>query len=195
MNRVISRFGTRWPMTIVGLALVVIAYLRGEYLFGTCLGVIYAMMAWTYLSFIIAFYPSAEQPARIRRILLAILAVPLGYAMAFPTAIIPKCRIFIDNQAIDRSARAEVRAVFKSDAAYAHLSISTVYHLKGRMVVISGSLPTRGDLRNLVSRIANECPSVRHFGLRWNVFLCDSQQDIPSFDRDLVPPPQETQNK
>src|SRR4051812_44469664 len=103
----------------------------------------------------------------------AALALPIGYAMAFPASLNPDVQVFIDKQATDRTARAELAAVFGSDPAFGGLSVSSI-HLKVVNVTVQGSLATRVDLDRLQSRIVAECPTLGGRFLHWDVLLRDS---------------------
>jgi len=113
-----------------------------------------------------------------------LFALPVGYAMAFPASVNPDVQVFIDKQATDRRARAELAAVFASDPAYRDLSVSSI-HLKVVNVTVHGSLSTRADLQRLRSQIAPACRTVGVGFLHWDVSLRDTGERLSGLDRDL----------
>src|SRR5437764_2100047 len=133
---------TRLALAVLGAAVVVAAYLRGDYLLGWDCGLVYAGIAAGLLSLLARSLVLTERPSPLRAAAIAALSLPLPYALAYPASINPGVQHFIDKQATDRAARAELAAVFASDPAYRDLSVSTV-HVKVVNVTIRGSLPSR----------------------------------------------------
>lgn len=94
------------------------AFLRGNHLLGLSCGLTYSAVALAFLWFLARCQPSGGQISVARSGLLAILALPVAYALAFPASVNPDVQVFIDKQAIDRKGRMELAAVFASDPAY-----------------------------------------------------------------------------
>ena len=111
-------------------------------------------------------------------------AVPVGCAMAFPSSINSDVQVFIDMQASDRRARAELGEVFASDPVYHDLSVSSV-HQKVVCITVRGSLNTRADLDRLRSRLTQRCPALRECFLRWDVSLRDTRERVSGLDQYL----------
>lgn len=168
----------------VGVALVVLAFLRGNFLFGFECGVFYAMFFGGLVWFFIRSLAFAKKRSVVRALAILVLSVPIGYVLAYPASINPDVEFVIADQADDRAARAELKKVFATDPAFAHLSISTV-HLKKINITISGSLPSLVDLERLSERIAQECPTVQRCLIHWNVTLRDTKRRIDESDREL----------
>lgn len=181
----------RLAIALVGIALMTVAFLRGNYLLGFRCGIIYALVAAAIVWLFAQSFTRKGKASRIQMISVVILAVPVGYAMAFPATINSDVQYFIDDQATDRTVRAELKHVFESDAAFADLSISTT-HLKVVNVAIYGALPTRDDFRRLRRRINNECPTLELCPLHWDIRLRDTNEHIDGLDRDLFSSPDET---
>jgi hypothetical protein len=97
-----------------------------------------------------------------------ILSPVIGYALAYPASINSDMQDFIDMQAIDRAARAELMTVFSADPAFGNLMISTG-HRKVVGVEVSGSLAHRVDFDRLRRRVAAECPTLRRCVLHWRI--------------------------
>jgi hypothetical protein len=104
--------------------------------------------------------------------------------MAYPTSISPAVQHYIDNVAIDRSARTELAALFASDDTFDDLSVWT-RQLKVLNVTIHGSLNNRSDLDRLRERIGSECNVVRHCPVHWKVRLRTSAERIEGLDSEL----------
>jgi hypothetical protein len=184
MNGRTLRSVTSLAFATACFALIAAAYLRGNYLLGFAYGGFYALITTALLVLLGQSFVYAEKPSLIRASFVVILLLAIGYAMAFPASIHPDNQIFIDMQATDRSARAELQSVFKTDPAFGKLSISTM-HLKIINICISGSLPDRDDLARLRDRIAGECPTAKQCVLHWSVTLRDTRQKIDGTDREL----------
>jgi hypothetical protein len=178
-------------MALVIVALTVCAFLCGSYLLGSMGGITYTLVVGG-LAFLFARSSRRSgKLARIQMVAVALLAAPIGYVLAFPASLNPDLQHFIDKQATDRSVRAELKSVLKSDPAFCELSISTA-HAKIVNVTIHGALPTREDMQRLRKRIANECPTLKLCALHWNVRQRGTNEHIHGLDRDLFPLSDET---
>ncbi len=138
------------------ITLVVIAFLRGNYLLGIETGAAYALVAAGILALL------TQENSRWIVALLAVLSVPVAIVMAYPAWFSPDLQHFIDKQATARAVRESLHQVFDSDPAFADLSVSTV-HLKVVHFTIHGSLHTKADferLRRLIvhNRLVRGCP-------------------------------------
>lgn len=176
--------GDRKIFAAAGIPVMVAAFLRGNHLLGLDCGVIYAAVALALLWLLARSRTSTGSVSLMRVAVVVALAVPVGYAMAFPASINPDVQVFIDKQATDRRARAELAAVFDSDQAFGDLSVSSV-HLKIVNLTVRGALHTQTDLDLLRSRIAVECPTLGPCALHWEVTLRNSGQRLRGLDRDL----------
>jgi hypothetical protein len=163
---------------------VVVAFLRGNYLLGIGCGILYAIIAIVLFWLFARSRTPAGSVSVVRVGLMAVLALPVGYVMAFPASVNPDVQVFIDLQATDRRARAELSAVFASDPSNRDLSVSSV-HRKVVNLTIRGSLATRTDLDRLRDRLAAECPALGECVLHWDVTLRDTGQRVDGLDRDL----------
>ncbi len=171
------------------IALVVVAFLRGNYLLGFATGVVYAIIAagFAWLLYLLArAFTQMGIKALVAALFVILLAIPVGYVLTFPAAINPDIQYFIDDQATDRTVRAELKRVFKSDPAFSGLSISTI-HVKVVNVTIHGRLPTRSDLERLRERILTECPTLPRCPLHWDIQLRDSGERLVDLDDALFP--------
>ncbi len=153
----------------LALAAIVIAFFRGNYLLGVEYGIAYvfvtAGLIWLFLS-------TCKRNGRISIVRLAcvtLFAIPVGYALAFPASINRDVQIFIDKEATDRQARAELARVFASNVAYGDLSVSS-NHLKVINITVRGQLETREELAQLQSRTEAECPTASGCVLHWEIF-------------------------
>ncbi|MBX7104589.1 MAG: hypothetical protein K1X57_10945 [Gemmataceae bacterium] len=168
----------------LGVVAVVAAFLRGSYLLGSGCGVVYAAIATSLMWMLARARTPAGSISVARVVFILLFALPVGYAMAFPASINPDVQVFIDKQATDRRARAELAAVFASDPAYRDLSVSSV-HLKVVNITVHGSLGTRADLQRLRSQIAPPCRAAGVGFLHWDVSLRDTGEQVSGLDRDL----------
>ncbi len=184
MNKQVTPSVARLIVVMVGITLAVIAYLRGNYLLGFNYGLAYAFIAVGLVWMSMGSFAFAKKPSWVRAVAIGVLSIPIGYVMAFPASINRDIQVFIDKQADDRTARAELRNVFASDAAFANLSISTV-HLKVVNVTISGSFPDRAALDRLRNRIATECPTAQRCPLHWKITLRATHESMVGLDGEL----------
>jgi hypothetical protein len=184
MEGIASRPIARLLFAATAVGAVVAAFLRGNYLLGVGCGVVYAAIAIALVWLLARSRTTAGRVSVPRATLVALFALPVGYAMAFPASINPDVQVFIDKQATDRRARAELAIVFASDPAYSGLSVSSV-HLKVVNLTIQGSLSTRADLDRLRSRIGGECPALGECFLHWDVTLRDTGRRVDGLDRDV----------
>ncbi|QDU45177.1 hypothetical protein Mal52_36670 [Symmachiella dynata] len=180
----------RLAFALAGVALISVAFLRGNYLLGLGCGIAYVFVTTAAIWLFAQSLARKQRASRICAITIAILSVPIGLVMAFPAAINSDIQYFIDSQATDRTVRAELKQVFASDPVFSNLSLST-RHLKALNVTISGTLPTRNDLERLRNRILTECPTLKRCALHWNLTLHDSGHRIDSPDRELFPSTEE----
>jgi hypothetical protein len=153
-----------------GAIICVAAYLRGNYLLGAGVGLVYVLITLGLLYLAARARTPAGRWSAPEASLVAALAILLGYVMAFPASLSPDLQHFIDKQAADRAARAELAAVFASDPAFKGLWVSSV-HLKVINLTIHGPLPGWADLGRLQSRVAEECPTAGECVLQWEVTL------------------------
>jgi hypothetical protein len=179
-----SRSAARLLFAAVGVAVVMAAFLRGNYLLGLGCGIVYAAIALALLWLLARARTPAGDVSVARVVFVMLFALPVGYALAFPASLNPAVQVFIDKQATDRRARAELAAVFASDAAYRDLSVSSV-HLKVVNITVRGSMASRSDLQRLRSRIGGECPALGECFLHWDVVLRDTGERVSGLDRDL----------
>ncbi len=181
-----SRTVRRVLFVAAGVALCVAAFLRGNFLFGLEWGVLYVLVALGLLCLLARCRTPAGRLSPPRVAVVGALAVAVGLAMAWPTAVNPDVQVFIDKQAVDRAARSELAAVFATDAAYESLWVSSV-HVKAVNVTVRGSLGTRAELDRLRARIIRECPEVTRGGcvLHWDVMLRYPEQRIEGLDSEL----------
>jgi hypothetical protein len=171
-------------LALLGALLSVLAYLRGDYLFGFPVGIFYAVVAGLAVWLLVRLLVFAETPSFVGAVAVVAVSVVVGLVLAFPAAVNSDVQVAIDRQAEDRAARAELAAVFASDPAFSGLWASTT-HLKVVNVTIHGSLPARADLNRLRERIANECPAVEYRPLHWDVTIQDQAQRHRGLDDDL----------
>jgi hypothetical protein len=179
-----SRPIARLLFAVFGASAVLAAFLRGNYLLGLECGAMYAVASVALLWLLARARTPAGKVSTARAAFVTALILPVGYVMAFPASINPDMQVFIDKQATDRQARAELTAVFASDPAYRDLSMSSV-HLKVVNITIRGSLGARSELDRLRLRLATECPTVGNCPLHWAVTLRDTGQKVDGLDRDL----------
>jgi hypothetical protein len=170
----------------VGIALSAVAFLRGNYLLGTAWGVLYAATTLGLLWLLARSLASGRSLLLVRVALATALSLAVGFMMAWPASVNPDVQHFIDKQAVDRAARADLATVFASDPAYRGLSVST-FHLKPVNVTVRGTLGTRSDLDRLRARIVAECPALTRGGcvLHWDVTVRDPAQRIHGLDSEL----------
>jgi len=155
---------------LVAIALTAVAILRGNYLFGLAGAFPYSLASAGLIAMFAQSFKRKGKAAGLQVIAVTLVAVPIGYVLAFPAEINPDVQIFIDMQATNRSVRAELKRVFKSDPAFGDLS-TFITHLKVVNVTICGVMPAREDMRRLRKRIADECPTLELCLLHWNVRL------------------------
>lgn len=184
MRGIASRSIARALFATAGIAAIVVAFLRGNYLLGLGCGGLYAAIAAAIVWLFVRSRTPVGGVSVVRAGFVAAFALPVGYAMAFPASLNPDMQVFIDKQATDRRARVELAAVFASDAAFRDLSVSSV-HLKVVNITVHGSLGSRTDLERLRSLIAPKCRAAGVGFLHWDVSLRDSRQHVSGLDRDL----------
>src|SRR5687767_7837098 len=107
-----SRLIARLVFAAFSVALIAIAFLRGNYLLGIEFGVMYAVIGFGVSWYLARSLVLTEKPSLIRAAAIVVLSLPLAIVMADPAAINPDVQVFIDKQATDRAARRELRALF-----------------------------------------------------------------------------------
>ncbi len=167
MTTDLFQFTTRsLAIAVSVLAVILAAYVRGEYLFGVPGGVLYALAATAIAGLFhrgITYKPFPKK----RLILLTLFTIPVVLHFAFPTYLNPNAGYVVHKHAQDRNARAELAALFASDPAYHDLSVST-QHTKVIVVEIRGSVPTNDDLARVHAQV-QECKLIEHCFVRWEV--------------------------
>jgi len=181
-----SRRVVRILFAAVGIGLSTVAFFRGSYLLGPAWGVIYVAITIGLLWIFARSLPPTGNLSLVRVAVFTALSLAVGYVMGWPASVNPDLQHFIDKQAVDRAARAELAAVFASDPIYGDFSVSTV-HLKPVNVTVRGALGTRADLERLRARTIAECPALTQGGcvLHWDVTLRDPAQRIDGLDSQL----------
>lgn len=182
--RLVRKRQAQLLVAAAGIALVAIAFLRGNYLLGLDCGVAYAAVTFGLLWLFAGPFYLTGRPSPARMLSVAIVSLALAFVMAYPASVNPDLQHFIDKRTTDRAARKELAAVFASDPAYGNLSVSTV-HFKDVNVTIQGSLPDQSTLDRLRSRIAEECSFVNHCTLHWDVTFRDTAKRIEGLDNEL----------
>jgi len=184
MIRISYKSKSQVVLIVAGVALVVAAILRGNYLFGLYYGIVCGFITAFLASGLASCFPCKDKASLSRLLFGVVLTASAGVIMAFPAAINPEIQYFIDKQAIDRTVRAELHEVFVTDSAFEDLSISSV-HLKKVNVTIHGKLPARGDLIRLHENISRLPSSKLPHILHWEIELRDSGETIVDLDKFL----------
>ena len=179
-----TRAIARLVFAALSVVLIAVAFLRGNYLLGADFGVAFAGIAAFFLWLFGRFLVMTEEPSLLGAALVVVVSIPVGYVMTYPATINPDVQHFINKQADDRTARAELRAVFASDRAFRRLWISTV-HVKVVNVTIHGSLNDRSELDRLRERIAAQCDVGKRCPLHWDVVPRESGERIKGLDHEL----------
>lgn len=161
---------------------------------GAAVGVVYVLMAGTLLFLFGRTLEVSGRAQGTRLAVLALIAGPVVFGMAFPAKVHPGFRSVIDGRLIEQVVRAELVKVLNSDAAFRNLRVSTTRG-KALNVTISGSVPTRDDLQRLRVQFTRERLLVNMHHLHWDVELRDTGEAVRGFDRDLYPPPWEHRMK
>lgn len=151
---------------------ILAAYSRGAYLLDA--GALYAFVAMLVTLLFVRALSKTPTP-RWRFALLTVIAIPVSLAFAFPMYLNPGLQYFIEKEATDRVARAELATLLVDDPAFQELTVSTTQR-KILCVEIDGAMPTREDLLRVRSRATTECESLRHCHVRWNVYVDDEQK-------------------
>jgi len=161
------------------VAVIGVAFFRGNQLLGLDWGIVYAVIAFALLGLLTCSRTPAGDLSLGKVVFVVALALPVAYAMTFPASINPSVQVFIDKQANDRRIRADLAAVIGSDPAFDGLTVSSV-HLKVVNVTVRGTLSTLSDFDRLRARITRECPALNDGGLllHWDVIVQDSGQRI-----------------
>ncbi|MBN1909760.1 MAG: hypothetical protein JW818_08475 [Pirellulales bacterium] len=149
-----------WTLRRIGVVLAfatipMAAFLRGDFLLGPFAGVVYAITA----SYIQGVVLLRSQWPRWLRGLVAVLAIPLAYVLWFPADVNPDVQHFVDKQACEREVHSRLHAIFKSDARFSRLSVSTK-QTKCIVATIHGSIDNREDLFLLRSRVLDKSDPV-----------------------------------
>lgn len=168
---------TRIFVSVAAMAMLIIAFLRGNFLLGLDGGTAYVVVVAGLLSLFVNSLRRQQRAARLQQMILALLVIPIGFVLAFPAWINPEIQVFINKQSIDRNVRQELNRVFDSDPAFTELSVDTT-HLKVVNVTISGSLPTNDDSKRLLKYLESDCPTLKLCPLHWKVRLRDSKEWI-----------------
>jgi hypothetical protein len=153
------------------------AFLRGNYLLGTWWGTLSAAIALGLLWLFVRSLHLGGRLALLRLCFIGVFCLLAAFAMSFPASINPDMQVFINDQAVDRAARAELAAVFAADPSFSGLSVSSE-HLRAVNVTVRGSFGTRADFDRLRARVIEECPAVRHCFLHWDLTISDPVQLI-----------------
>ena len=168
------------------IAVVIAAFSRGNYLLGTGVGIIYAVVATMVLMMIAREFRETPLP-KLRLVFLVLIAIPVCLAFAFPAYINSDIQIFVDKQADDRDARNELHAIFATDPGFSDLSISTT-HLKIVNVEIYGTVPSKNDLDRIKKLVFERCTFTERCFLHWRLRVQnDSTTYVAQNDDVFVP--------
>lgn len=173
---------------VVVASLIVLAFLRGNFLLGGVTGILFALVTGATLWLFIRTFVREGRISIARLIATSLLTGYVAFAFAFPAKLNSDLQHLIDKQADDRAARAEVSKVIKSDDTFGSLTVST-QQLKWVLVTVSGELPTRDALIHLRMRLVQECPTLKTCSLAWQILLRDSNENVIGSDRELFPSP------
>lgn len=174
----------RW--SVLAITAIVVAFLRGNHLFGVTVGVVYAAVAAGLLWLLARALRSTGSVSAWRVRLVTLFALPVAFAMAFPASINERVQFVIDDQATDRQVRSELAEVFASDPAYSDLSVSSE-HKKVIRITVHGTLGTRADLERLRPLATKACSIDLRCDLVWDVFLRDTGERIDGSNQELFP--------
>ena len=181
----------RAAISVLTIALMIIAFSRGNYLLGIQVGIAYVLVVAGLLWLLLESFRRKGMVAVIQKSVLSLLAIPIGFALAFPASINPDVQHFVNKQATDRNVREELKRVFGSDSAFGDLSISTT-HLKVVNVTICGSLPTRDHMKRLHESLVSDCPTLKLCPLHWDIRLHDTNEWLKGLDHELFPSAEKT---
>lgn len=187
-----SNRNSRFAIVLAGVALMIVAFLRGNYLLGFEIGIIYLCTVAALVWLIVNSFSLKRKVSLLRKICVSGFAVSVGLALAFPGVINTDVQHMVDDQATMRNARFELDRVYKSDPAFADLTISTT---RGKIafVNITGGLANWDDFHQLKKRITHECPAVEHCALGWKVRIRDTNDVIDGYDHSLFPPSEDAE--
>jgi hypothetical protein len=177
---------TRAAVSVLAIALMTVAFLRGNHLLGFDVGIAYVLVVAVLLWLLGESFRRKGVAAIIQMIAVTMIAILIGFALAFPASINPDVQHFINKHTTDRSVRKELRHVFNSDSAFGDLSVSTT-HLKVVNVTIHGSLPTRDEMKRLRERLITDCPTLKLCPLHWDIRLRDTNERVDGLDSALFP--------
>ncbi len=166
---------TRTAVSVLSIALLIVGFLRGNYLLGLGGGIAYVLVVAGLLWLFVESFRRKGTVAIIQKSVVALLAIPIGFALAFPASINPDVQHVVNKQTTDRNVRGELKRVFDSDSAFEDLSISTT-HLKVVNVTIRGSLPTRDDMKRLHESLVSDCPTLKLCPLHWDIHLRETNE-------------------
>lgn len=162
------RFSTATMLVAVLLVCCILgAYSRGNFLFGQRGAIIYTVIA----SLIALLYLRALSRVPLPRVwlvVLTLLAFSVSLAFAFPAYLNPEVQYGIDDQRVDRLARAELAALLAEDPAFESLQVSTT-HRKIVGVEIEGTVPTQDDLVRLRTSVMEGCEFPESCLVYWNI--------------------------
>ena len=162
------------------VAYILAAYCRGNHLLGSEVGISYAVVA-TLITILILRALSQSPLPTFRLVFLALFAIPVSLAFAFPTYLNSDVQHFVNKQTTDRNARGELATLFASDSAFRNLGVSTT-HLKVVNVEIHGTVPTKPDLDRLRSQVLDQCQFVDHCFVHWRIHVRDESKTYTGLD-------------
>lgn len=136
----------------ISAAVVCAVFFRGNYLLGASTGITFAIISFGiaaigYRNLI------AMRPSRIVVVFYSLFAISCFIVMFTPSSFSPTLQHFINKQAADRTARAEIAALIRGDAEYRDIRIE-VQQLKAVFVSIKGTVPHRGAVDRLIADLS-----------------------------------------
>lgn len=185
---VVGALTGRVRFTLVGLAigLLLSAYLYGDYLLGTAVGVVYLLVTAGMLWLMKRSW-QLDSFFSFPRAVLILLTVGVAWVMIDPAEFSRDLEGDIDRHRDERAITDPVNKIFWSEFRYWRLGLK-VERVKATYFTIVGSVNSKADLEALQNRMREEVPSVRRdHALRWNVWVRSTQGYLVGGDHVVFP--------
>jgi hypothetical protein len=154
-------------------AVVVASAVRGYYLLGTTVAIVFGLMAAAVLFVVWRIFSTPRRFQHIQKTIILIFSALVFSIISVPQYFNANLNYFIENQRIERLTQAQLKTVFESDPKFSKLHFSCAF-TKCIVVQVYGQINSQSDLRDLRSRVFETCPNVSSRWLFWHLTIKDA---------------------
>jgi hypothetical protein len=155
------------------LGTVTAAIVRGNYLLGFEVAIVFGLLAAATLFLVYRAFSTLSKLQLARQFIVLSFAACVFAILIFPASFNPDLGILIGDHQSERVARAQLHDVFLSDSEFANLSFECNF-TKCIVIHVRGNIATSAALLDLRHRLFQNCPGASSRWLFWDVAVKDS---------------------